>query len=158
MYKSEDVSAADLDYIKKRIKEELTAGRTVRAPWLRQELLEERQVVVSRYALYHVLRTAGAEWGEAPQGKLNFDRDSSEQRMLRRNFLIKLAEGFQLEIRGDVILVWFDETYLNTGHVSKYTWYPSSLFCLHFVFHSLIKSSWMELCREIVRRLLSAGS
>jgi hypothetical protein len=105
-----------------RITDSLKHGETVRIPWLRQELEDEFQIKANRELLSRVLKKCcGAQWGRTVIHKA--DLDTPQQQLLRRNFSIKYAMARKLQAEGKAIIAWFDETYINTHHHAKDTWF-----------------------------------
>jgi len=78
----------------------------------------------ARQTLYAVLkRLVGANWGRCVVLKGNFDPTSGKAKQVRVAFIKAYAHALKLQAETKTIIVYFDETYLNTGHVSKMSWH-----------------------------------
>jgi hypothetical protein len=83
----------------------------------------------ARQTLYAVLkRLVGANWGRCVVLKGNFDPTSGKAKQARVAFIKAYAHALKLQAETKTIIVYFDETYLNTGHlntghVSKMSWF-----------------------------------
>ena len=144
---------AVIEWLKARIESSLKAGRTVRVPWLAHDLFAEWKLASSRQTLYAVLkRLVGANWGRCVVLKGNFDPTSGKAKQARVAFIKAYAHALKLQAETKTIIVYFDETYLNTGHVSKMSWHLNGHRGLStqakgrrlIVLHALTKDGWVR--------------
>ena len=107
----------------------------------------------ARQTLYAVLkRLVGANWGRCVVLKGNFDPTSGKAKQARVAFIKAYAHALKLQAETKTIIVYFDETYLNTGHVSKMSWHLNGHRGLStqakgrrlIVLHALTKDGWVR--------------
>lgn len=108
-------------FIKDRMSDSLAHGETVRTKWLQQELRDEYNIVASRGVMSRVLKKlVGARWGRTVVQKADLQTPKAQ---LRQTFCVKYALARKLQEEGKAFIVWLDETYINTGHHAKDTWF-----------------------------------
>jgi len=84
--------------------------------------------------------------------KGNFDPTSGKAKQARVAFIKAYAHALKLQAETKTIIVYFDETYLNTGHVSKMSWHLNGHRGLStqakgrrlIVLHALTKDGWVR--------------
>ena len=97
-------------------------------------------------------RLVGANWGRCVVLKGNFDPTSGKAKQARVAFIKAYAHALKLQAETKTIIVYFDETYLNTGHVSKMSWHLNGHRGLStqakgrrlIVLHALTKDGWVR--------------
>ena len=107
------------------IRDSLADNEPVRVSWLRRAVLHEHGVSITRHKMYRIMkRVLKANYGTARiLIKDNFDPDSTESKSKRATFLRAYAEALRLQKAGEAVIVFYDETYINTGHAATMTWY-----------------------------------
>lgn len=153
IYKPLGFSYSIIQWLKTRIARSLKHGHTVRIPWLKQELFHEFNLMCSRTVLSMVLRKlVGAKWGRCiVQKGANFDPASGAAKAKRTEFLNQYAAALKLQEEHKAVVAYFDETFLNTGHVSKHSWFKEgdvlkagSKGRRLIVLHALTRAGWVR--------------
>ncbi len=99
-------------------KEEQQCGATTTL--IKRYLKEKHGYDVDKRKLLELLHSLGYEWGKLKYNGLTLKTDRKER---VRKFLYEYSLALQEEQKGDAIIVYTDETYINTRHQVEYSWY-----------------------------------
>jgi hypothetical protein len=153
IYKPLGFSYSMIHWLKMRIARSLKHGHTVRIPCLKQELFHEFDLMCSMTVLSMVLRKlVVAKWGRCiVQKGANFDPASGAAKAKRTEFLNQYAAALKLQEEHKAVVAYFDETFLNTGHMSKHSWFKEgdvlkagSKGRRLIVLHALTRAGWVR--------------
>jgi hypothetical protein len=97
-------------------------------------------------------KLVGAKWGRCiVQKGANFDPASGAAKAKRTEFLNQYAAALKLQEENKAVVAYFDETFLNTGHVSKHSWFKEgdvlkagSKGRRLIVLHALTRAGWVR--------------
>ena len=119
LYK-EQLSEAIRNFIKQRLEED---GRTTTTPAIQDMLLREHKLAVSasavRYCLANFLKLS---FGKVVAIGLH-DPTTPYAKWLFRRFVVQYNTALQEEKAKQAVVVYSDESYVNTGHHSQYGWF-----------------------------------
>ncbi len=99
-------------------KEEQQCGATTTL--IRRYLREKHGHDVEKRKLLELLHSLGYEWGKLKYNGLTLKTEKKER---VRKFLYEYSLALQEEKNGHAIIVYTDETYVNTRHQIEYSWY-----------------------------------
>jgi hypothetical protein len=114
-----------ITWMQTTIRDSLADNEPVRVSCLRRAVLHEHGVSITRHKMYRIMkRVLKANHGTARiLIKDNFDPDSTKSKSKRATFLRAYAQALRLQKAGKAVIVFYDETYINTGHAATMTWY-----------------------------------
>ena len=95
-------------------------GKHCSASQLRKKLRDEHRLTVTPKTVRKWLRRLGYRWGKSK----SIGRMTQEARAQRvRTFIQQYAEAREKEKKGTHVLVYTDESYVHTGHHSRFGWF-----------------------------------
>jgi hypothetical protein len=130
-------------------------GMTVRVPDIRSHLWNSFGLLVSpwivRYALVSRLKM---RYGKV---QVVYARESPDIKLKTRNCLIEYAQALSLQAQGLAIIVYHDESYVNTGHHAQLSWFSEGFNTVKgsagvgprlILMHAMTRDGLLRVCDE----------
>ena len=116
-----NLTSEDIMSVKDFIQEKSESGVNVTVKMITHFLHEDRKITIAPRTMNFVLKNMGYVWGRMKKGKLLQNEDKKFKRI--RPFLVLFSQAQTLEREGDFVILWLDESYVNTNHASSYSWF-----------------------------------
>jgi transposase len=120
---------------------------------IRRYLQEKYKTDIEKRKLLLLLHNLGYEWGKLKYNGLTLNTDKKGR---VRKYLYEFSLALKQEQQGDAIIVYTDETYVNTRHQFDYSWYnkekPETTvlakriapWCRYIVLHAISKDGLIK--------------